>query len=165
MRPISVLAATAIVVAIAVVAGYWFFTYYDTAVGKCNRGDLGACTVVSAQQAAREREAQAIIDAQAEAARQQALASAIAAAPATGDQCNLGLDGLEMVAVVYPPLTCAVFASYVTAPGGATWVYPLIDPGSGDLVCTATVAGATVMVTDVGGKYYGGLLCQSLHGS
>lgn len=31
----------------------WYFLVYDTAEGKCNRGDLGACAVVAAQHAQR----------------------------------------------------------------------------------------------------------------
>lgn len=29
----------------------WYFLVYDTAEGKCNRGDLGACAVVAAEHA------------------------------------------------------------------------------------------------------------------
>ena len=41
--------AVAIVVVLAVV-GLWYFKVYDTAAGKCNRGDVGACMVWQAQQ-------------------------------------------------------------------------------------------------------------------
>jgi hypothetical protein len=43
-----------LLLAAAVVGGLaWYFLVYDTAEGKCNRGDLGACAVVAAQHAQR----------------------------------------------------------------------------------------------------------------
>ena len=43
-----------VVAVVAVVAGAWYFGVYDTAAGKCNRGDLGACVVAEAQQQAQQ---------------------------------------------------------------------------------------------------------------
>src|SRR5260370_32528207 len=55
----------------------WYFGFYDTAAGRCNRGDLGACVVAVGQQAAQQAAvASASADAQASAdaaaAQQQA---------------------------------------------------------------------------------------------
>jgi hypothetical protein len=36
--------------AIALAIAWWYFAVYDTAQGKCNRGDLGACVVWQSQQ-------------------------------------------------------------------------------------------------------------------
>jgi hypothetical protein len=48
-----VAAALSAVIVLVVVAslGFWYFGIYDTAAGKCNRGDLGACLVYEAQHA------------------------------------------------------------------------------------------------------------------
>jgi hypothetical protein len=42
--------AAALVLVVAIVAGFWYFTVYDTAAGKCDRGDIQACAVVASRQ-------------------------------------------------------------------------------------------------------------------
>ena len=49
MRDLIGAAIVVVVIAVAV----WFFAVYDTAAGRCSRGDLGACTVLELQQRAR----------------------------------------------------------------------------------------------------------------
>jgi hypothetical protein len=38
-----------------IVAAWWYFFVFDTAQGKCGRGDYGACVVWQAQQAQQGR--------------------------------------------------------------------------------------------------------------
>jgi len=48
----ALLARTVLFVAAAIVVGgalFWYFGVYDTAKGKCDRGDLNACFVWQAQ--------------------------------------------------------------------------------------------------------------------
>jgi hypothetical protein len=82
------------VIAILVAIAAWYFLVYDTAEGKCNRGDYGACLVVyakhaaetaasaSAQAAASASQAAQVAQAQASAAAAEADASASASAVA-----------------------------------------------------------------------------------
>src|SRR2546425_9497673 len=51
--------AVSVIVVVLVLGAIWYFGFYDTAAGKCNRGDVGACLVVAAQQAAVQASAEA----------------------------------------------------------------------------------------------------------
>jgi hypothetical protein len=45
----DLVARTVLFIAVAVVVGgalFWYFAVYDSASGRCDRGDLGACMVV-----------------------------------------------------------------------------------------------------------------------
>ena len=46
---LRVLAAFGMVL-VVVIGAWWFFNVYDTAEGRCGRGDLGACIVPQGQQ-------------------------------------------------------------------------------------------------------------------
>lgn len=49
-KPGSHPAGRLIMAGLAIAVAVWYFGIYDTATGRCGRGDLGACFVVSSQQ-------------------------------------------------------------------------------------------------------------------
>ncbi len=69
--------------AVLVLGLVWYFGVYDTAQGKCNRGDMGACLVLAAQQAQQSANAAASQSASAAVASAEASASAAASASAS----------------------------------------------------------------------------------
>lgn len=71
-----------VVLVLAVVA-VWYFAVYDTAEGKCNRGDLGACMVVLAKQSAAASASAAVVSASAAVEAASAEASSFATSGCT----------------------------------------------------------------------------------
>jgi type II secretory pathway pseudopilin PulG len=146
--------ATPVVVAISVigvlvVAGLiWYFGFYDTAAGRCNRGDFGACLIYYAQS--------------------QALASAAAASAAqsgfAADGCTVGPgDGSHDVRLTVSdsasPNVQADTCNQLIQQGWA--VAP--DVSGATQVCQHVAQdGNTITVTDTGGQIYGGTACQLL---
>jgi hypothetical protein len=138
----------------------WYFGYYDTAGAKCQRGDLGACVVLYAQQSASASAAAA----SASAAAYQAQLAAIKQDNPSG--CTLvysGHDATISVAGSDGGQTCeAIFAS------DNNWVVST-QPGttmdSGHQVCQLTHNNSQVIVYDDGGQYYGTQFCKNWQGS
>jgi hypothetical protein len=74
----------ALLIALALLGiAVWYFGYYDTAAAKCSRGDLGACLVVEASQAASAAPALS-----AEASASASIAASVAAAQAASAQAS-----------------------------------------------------------------------------
>lgn len=128
--------ATFLVVAIGV--AIWYFGFYDTAAGRCSRGDLGACVVYYAQT--------------------QASASAAAAA---AQKCVVGpADQSHDVRLVVSGSDAASSDCATLAANG--WA-PDYVPNGDTQVCSFTLSnGTTVVVWDSGGQYYGNQACHAL---
>lgn len=125
------------------IAAFWYFTTYDTAAGKCERGDLGACTVLAAQQAQAASQ-------RAAAERGPALAE-LSAAP----ECEWAVDGHDALAVGTGAACSFPFGSdWVSIQGGSE------APASRFVVCTLTDYGSALQVLDTGGAAYGGDVCR-----
>ncbi len=81
----TTIVAAAVIVVLLIIGLVWYFGYYDTSAGRCNRGDLGACLIYYAQSQA---------SASAQAAADQASANAQAAAAAqsgfAANGCTVG---------------------------------------------------------------------------
>lgn len=156
-----------VALAVAIAASVlWFVNVYDTAAGRCSRGDLGACTVIAAKQAA----AQQAAEAQQQAAYVQRQTDALAAEPAR-EQLGLcyvrlaGRDATIRLAGEGATATCQAFVGIVIA-GESSWGTAAV-PGASRIVCALPYGGIagnelTLTVLDSGGAYYGGLACHEL---
>jgi hypothetical protein len=156
----TIIVAAAVIGLLLIVGLVWYFGYYDTSAGRCNRGDLGACLVYYAQSQA---------SASAQAAADQASANAEAAAAAqsgfAANGCTVGPgDGSHDVRLTE--------SDPVSPNNQASWCQQLIQQGwaVAPLVAGATQVcqhvaqdGNTITVTDTGGQYYGGLACQQVN--
>ena len=138
----------------------WYFGYYDTAGAKCQRGDLGACVVVYAEQSASASAAAA----SASAAAYQAQLDAIKQDNPSG--CTLvysGHDATLSVSGSDGGQTCeAIFAS------DNNWVVAT-QPGTtmdtDHQVCQLTHNNSQITVYDDGGRAYGTQFCNRWQGS
>jgi hypothetical protein len=156
----TIIAIASVIVFVLVVGLIWYFGFYDTAEGRCSRGDLGACLVYYAQ-------AQA--SASAEAAQAQASAAAVAASAAqsgfAADGCTVGpSDGSHDVRLTESdtasPNVQADTCNQLIQQGWA--VAPLVA-GATQVCQHVAQDGNTITVTDTGGQYYGGLACKTLN--
>ena len=155
----TIIVGVAVIGLLLIVSLVWYFGYYDTSAGRCNRGDLGACLVYYAQSQA---------SASAQAAADQASANAQAAAAAqsgfAANGCTVGPgDGSHDVRLTE--------SDPVSSNNQAAWCEQLIQQGwaVAPLVAGATQVcqhvaqdGNTITVTDTGGQYYGGIACKQL---
>lgn len=165
-RTIITLAAAASLVAILAIGANWYLTVYDTAIGKCNRGDPAACSVAAAQRAEILRRVAEGVFATSEPTAIPVDGQATTNYPTNqpaGPSCTLGIAGHDMQVTIGQPLTCGEFMTVFAPPNGAQWTGPFATeaPG-GKFVCEVTYAGGDVVVLDTGGEYYGGALCQTL---
>lgn len=161
----SAIAVTAVVIGVLLVGSLiWYFGFYDTAAGKCNRGDLGACVVVAGQQAAQaaavasaSAEAQASADAAARAAAAQQQAdetNKLEAAMSTG--CTVVLDPNHNMRVTFIGPDSA--SGCATAMGRG-WTAASRVAGA-SIVCSD---GSSLVVEDTGGWILGRDECQQLN--
>lgn len=151
--------------ALVVGGAVWFVNVYDTAEGRCSRGDLGACTYLAAQRAAAEQAAQDAADA----AYAQTEAELLAAEPGMEQLgvCYLRLDGYDAtirLAGKGAINTCRALPKDV--PNQGTWVISQ-DPGASTVICISRYGGfdgnnLIFTVLDSGGAYFGGLVCKEL---
>jgi len=128
----------ALVVVVVIGGLIWYFGFYDTATGRCSRGDLGACIVSEAQS--------------------QASASASAAA---AQKCVVGPgDQSHNVRLVVSGSDAATSdCGILDAHGWANDYVPNVD----SQVCSFTLSnGTTVVVCDSGGQDYGPQACPVL---
>ncbi len=133
---VAVIAAVALIVAGLI----WYFGFYDTAAGKCNRGDLGACVVVAGQQAAASASAAADQRSQQEAAM------------ASG--CTLVWDPNHNMRLTYIGLDRDSNCASAKSQG---WTDANRVDGS-TIVCANT----NLVVEDTGGRDLGTNLCNQL---
>ena len=151
------------VAAIALV-GVWYVRVYDTAEGRCERGDLDACTVLErraaaaaqAEQDARMDEAQAAIQAAVAAEAERALLG----------QCFLRLadhDATIRVSGADADVTC----EWLRDPEVLGRDWQLVDhAGAEAVICTIPYGGPTgveqtLTVLDSGGATYGREQCDA----
>lgn len=157
----AIVLAAVLVVAAAAAGIYWYATAYDTVAGRCDRGDLGACSYLAAQQAAQAAADQAARDAQA--AMDDASREALGL-------CYLqvaGHDATIRVAGLNADFTCDLLRSHPIA--GETW-RATADPQLYSVICRLSWEGVgpkgedaqTVTVLDSGGAFYGTQACSEL---
>jgi len=150
----------AVVAVFVVIVGLiWYFGFYDTAAGRCNRGDLGACLVYYAQSQA---------SASAQAAADQASANAQAAAAAQSgfatNGCTVGpADGSHDVRLTESDSVSSIQEGTCNQLLQQGWAVAPEVPGATQVCQRVAPDGNTITVTDTGGQYYGGLACQSLN--
>lgn len=145
-----------LVLGIVGVVAWWYFGYYDTAAAKCNRGDLGACTVVMAQQAQAEQERQA----REAAAEEQRLAKL-----SYEGACLLVADGYNAAIHMIGPAAQHDCTSFIEADfagyewvqgGGADAMY------DGYVVCEVESGSQHYTVYDTGMAIIGSEVCEAL---
>jgi hypothetical protein len=138
-RNSGTIVVSAVVAAALVIGGLiWYFGFYDTAAGRCNRGDVGACLIYYAES--------------------QASASASAAA---AQKCVVGPgdQSHNVRLVVSGSDTAASDCGILEAHGWANDYVPSAD----SQVCSFTLSnGTTVVVWDSGGQDYGQQDCHVL---
>jgi hypothetical protein len=133
----------------------YYFAVYDTAQGRCSRGELGACGVVLRVLPPEPAATVAGVD------------------PGTAagvGGCFLGIKDHDMVAIVSSAAGTATgnealcsIVSGMTAPLGGTWLQLDAMPAGLGVVCQRTNdAGDTVLVEDDGARAYGSALCGAL---
>lgn len=136
----------AIMVGLVILGGYWYLNVYDTAQGKCQRGDLGACLVWQAQHptpappAPTER--------------------AAVGAP-SNYSCYASVIDHNAVVGIYGDASCSQVQGrlfYVGFVAGTT-----IVPYGDSLVCSVSGSGWAADVWDSGGADYGSQACSALH--
>jgi len=136
--------------AVLVVAGLiWYFGFYDTANGRCSRGDLGACLVSYAEASASASASSA------NAAQQSFAASGCTVGPGDGSH-NVRL----IVSDTASPNVQADTCNQLLLQG---WAVAPDVTGATEVCQHVAQDGNTVTVTDTGGQYYGGLACQQLN--
>jgi hypothetical protein len=143
-----VVVAVSLIGFLFIVGLVWYFGFYDTAAGRCNRGDLGACVVYYAQSQASASAAAA------EAQRSEFASNGCTVGPADGSH-NVRLTVSDPASANVQQDTC----NQLLQQGWA--VAPLVADAT--QVCQHVAQdGNTITVTDTGGQYYGGLACRSL---
>jgi hypothetical protein len=151
---------------VGVIGLIWYFGYYDTAAGKCNRGDISACIVVAAQQAAAQASAAASQSAaQASAAASQSAVAASASASAQEQREN---ERKRLYAAMLSGCTVVWDPNHNMR---VTYIGPNRDVGcadakrlgwtAADRVIGASIvcANSTLVVEDTGGRALGTDLC------
>lgn len=154
----SIAAVMAVIAVVLVIGLIWYFVFYDTAAGKCNRGDLGACLVVAGQHAA--------VQASAAASEAAVAASATAAVQQQreNERARLNTAMLSGCTVVWDP-NHNMRVTYIdssrdancSAAKGQGWTAADRVPGS-SIVC----ANSALVVEDTGGRALGTDLCTQL---
>lgn len=151
---------TLLVLAVVGAAGYWFVTVYDTAEAKCSRGDLGACTVVAAQQAQlqAEAEAQAAVEEQ---NRVLDLASI--------EECRLYLPSNDAYVTIMGMSAKEACDNFIEQNRGdrSDWTTQTRSDAmalaqSNRLICREDYGYQIVSVYDSGGAIIGGAVCENL---
>jgi hypothetical protein len=148
--------------------GFWYFGIYDTAEGRCNRGDLGACFVLYAKQsaAASASAAAASVSAALVAASIQQSEAAVAASAQASIagmpiSCTVGPgDGSHNVRIAVRSSTAEQSICQQLVQSG--WAASTEVDGATQ-VCQLPWSNADIItVTDTGGQLYGQQDCQSL---
>ena len=144
---------------------FWYFGYYDTAAAKCQRGDLGACVVTAAEQAAASASASAVAasasasaQASADAAAQQAYQNSINqlySEMASGCTVVPTADQYNNVRVTYIGPNNAVNCQNALNTG--QWIQAARVSGS-SIVCW----NSALVVEDTGGRVLGTSMCDQL---
>lgn len=145
--------------------GVWYFGYYDTAAAKCRRGDLGACVVTAAQQAAASASASAVAasasasaQASADAAAQQAYQNTmnqLYSEMASGCTVVPKQDQYNNVRVTY--IGPNKDANCKNALNTGQWIQATRVSGS-SIVCWNTA----LVIEDTGGRVLGTNICDQL---
>ncbi len=145
---------------VALVLGLvWYFAVYDTAEGRCNRGDLGACFVVYAKQSAAASAAAAAASASAAAAAASAEASSFAE-----NGCTIGPgDGSHDVRLTVSNPTSAVQRDACLGLLHLGWEVAGDVPGASQVCEHVDQGGTTYTVNDTGGQFYGQRACDQLN--
>jgi hypothetical protein len=147
-----------IVLAVVGAGAYWFVTVYDTAAAKCNRGDLGACTVLAAQEAQEQAQYEAIQAAEAE--------DRFTRLSYEGGACLLALpENNAAIHFVGPEAhswctesaesNIGGYADWMQV-GGADAMY------NGRMICEADYGDNMARVWDTGGAITGSAVCEEL---
>jgi hypothetical protein len=138
----------------------WYFGYYDTAGAKCQRGDLGACLVVYAQQSAAASASAA--EASASAA---AVAASVEASSFAASGCIVGPgDGSHDVRItVSDTASASVQQGACQRLVQSGWAVAGDVQGSTQVCQVVAQDGNTITVTDTGGQIYGRQDCQTLN--
>jgi len=156
----TIIVAVAVIGLLLIVGLVWYFGYYDTSAGRCNRGDLGACLVYYAQSQA---------SASAQAAADQASANSQAAAAAqsgfAANGCTVGpADGSHDVRLTESDTaSSSVQADTCSQLLQQGWAVAPVVAGATQVCQHVAQDGNTITVTDTGGQYYAGLACQTLN--
>jgi len=143
----------------------WYFGYYDTAQGKCNRGDFGACLVVAGQQAAASASASAAAASASASAQASADAAAQQAYQSTVDQLRSEMasgctvvpkeDQYNDVRVTYIGPNKDVNCQNALKTG--QWIQASRVSGS-SIVCWNNA----LVIEDTGGRLLGTQMCDQL---
>lgn len=141
-------------------AGVWYVTVYDTAAAKCERGDLGACTVVAAQ--AEQNRAEALAsDAAAEEDRRLDLAAI--------DSCRLYLPTDDAYVTIHGMSAPEACQEFINQGRGDRWDWTTETrpdamqlAQSNRLVCREDYGYQMVSVYDSGGAIIGSAVCENL---
>jgi hypothetical protein len=157
---IGALCSVLLVVAIAA-GGWWYITYYDTAVNKCNRGDLGACVVYEAQQRAQaSAELQAQEDQQMAGQEAWVVTPGPGATPSVTYSCYLGVVGHDVIVGVVADDCRSADAAL---PIGFSALGPGAHvPSQDHFVCSVSSSLWYADVWDSGGTMYGNEACSAL---
>lgn len=144
---------------LAIVA-VWFFAVYDSAEGRCNRGDLGACVVVFAKQSAAASASAAVASASA-----AAVAASVEASSFATSGCTVGPgDGSHDVRItVSDSASAKVQQSTCQQLIQSGWTVASDVPGATQVCQVVRQDGNTFTVTDTGGQLYGGQDCTTLN--
>lgn len=146
----------------------WYVGVYDTAEGKCNRGDLGACLVVYAKQSAEASASAAVVSASAAAVaasvqESEAAVAASAQASIAGMpiSCTVGPgDSSHNVRITVRSSTAEQSICQQLVQSG--WAAAAGVDGATQ-VCQMPWSNTDIMtVTDTGGQIYGQQDCQTL---
>ncbi len=136
----------AVVLGVSVAAGgFWYFTVYDTAQGKCQRGDLNACIVLEAQQPA---------------PRARATATRTDIVPSNYN-CYASVTGHDAVVGIYGQGSCSALQAALTVDGFDDWHVSSVPAGD-QLVCSVSGVVWQVDVWDSGFGLYGTEACSTL---
>ncbi len=145
--------------AVLVVGLVWYFAVYDTAEGRCNRGDLGACFVVYAKQSAAASVAAAAASASAAAA-----AASVEASIFAENGCTVGPgDHSHDVRLTVSNPTSAVQRDACQGLLHLGWEVAGDVPGATQVCEHVDQGGTTYTVNDTGGQYYGQRVCDQLN--
>ena len=143
----TIVVAAAVIVVLLIIGFVWYFGYYDTSAGRCNRGDLGACLIYYAQS-------------------QASASAAVASAAQSGfaaDGCTVGPgDGSHDVRLTESDTaSSSVQADTCNQLLQQGWAVAPVVAGATQVCQHVAQDGNTITVTDTGGQYYAGLACKA----
>ncbi len=143
-RPIVV--GVIVLVLIGVIAAIWYFGFYDTAQGRCSRGDVGACVVYYATQSPSPAPP----------------AATDAGSPAGTGECVVGPgDSSHNVRIeVSNPASTNVQTSDCQSLLQNGWTGGEVVGGSQQVCQFNAQDGTAITVWDTGGQYYGHYACD-----